>query len=137
MVDETPGEWQTEIVASLWQDLLQRYPNVVGGYFHSDDMALAAAAIVDRPASRIRSRSSVSTVGKNACEAILEGNAHRIGHQPVRSHPRWLGLGWIPERLRHRQLAGGEMPKFIRADGGPITADNAAGYIWLYDNFQY
>ncbi len=28
------------------------------------------------------------------------------------------------------------MPKFIRTDGGPITQDNAAGYIWLHDNLQ-
>ena len=33
--------------------------------------------------------------------------------------------------------AEGDIPKFIRTDGGPITADNAAGYIWLHDNFQY
>jgi len=29
------------------------------------------------------------------------------------------------------------MPKLIRADGGPITQDNAPGYIWLGDNLQY
>ena len=29
------------------------------------------------------------------------------------------------------------IPKFIRTDGGPITKDNAAGYLWLHDNFQY
>jgi len=29
------------------------------------------------------------------------------------------------------------MPKFIRADGGPIVIDNAPGYIWLGDNLQY
>jgi hypothetical protein len=31
----------------------------------------------------------------------------------------------------------GDFPKFIRTDGGPITKDNAAGYIWLGDNLQY
>jgi hypothetical protein len=29
------------------------------------------------------------------------------------------------------------MAKFIRTDGGPITEQNAAGYIWLHDNMQY
>ena len=29
------------------------------------------------------------------------------------------------------------IPKFIRADGGPIVIDNAPGYIWLGDNMQY
>jgi ribose transport system substrate-binding protein len=46
VVDETPGDWDRSKVASLWQDLLVRYPDVKGGYFHNDDMALAAAAIV-------------------------------------------------------------------------------------------
>ncbi|HEX2282320.1 MAG TPA: hypothetical protein VHG52_11240, partial [Thermomicrobiales bacterium] len=34
-------------------------------------------------------------------------------------------------------MAEGGVPKFIRTDGGPITKDNAAGYIWLHDNMQY
>ncbi|MBL8126551.1 MAG: ABC transporter substrate-binding protein, partial [Chloroflexia bacterium] len=33
--------------------------------------------------------------------------------------------------------AEGGVPKFIRTDGGPITKQNAAGYIWLHDNMQY
>src|SRR4029453_12477177 len=47
VVDETPGEWKAEVVAALWQDLLQRYPDVKGGFFHSDDMALAAQSVVE------------------------------------------------------------------------------------------
>ena len=74
---------------------------------------------------------------QNACEAILDGQLTRVGHQPVRPHPRRRDLGRLPQGLRHRQARQGGMPKFIRTDGGPITKDNAAGYIWLGDNFQY
>lgn len=30
----------------------------------------------------------------------------------------------------------GGVPKFIRTDGGPITQDNAEGFVWLGDNLQ-
>src|ERR671921_2251737 len=71
VVDETPGNWQGDQVASLWQDLLQRFPNVKGGFFHSDDMALAASSVVEAAGLQ----GQVLLVGvdglKNASEAIL------------------------------------------------------------------
>ena len=72
VVDETPGNWQADEAATLWQDLLQRFPNVMGGYFHSDDMALGARSVVESAGMQ----DQVKIVGvdglKNACEAILE-----------------------------------------------------------------
>ncbi len=62
VVDETPGEWQTDITASLW---CRRRPQRLRGY--------------------------------------PRRHAVRLGHQPVRPHSWRLGLGWLPERLRHRQ----------------------------------
>ena len=51
----------------------QRYPNVVGGFFHSDDMALAARSVVESAGMQ----DQVKIVGvdglKNACEAIIAG----------------------------------------------------------------
>lgn len=136
VVDETPGEWQTDIVASLWQDLLQRFPNVVGGYFHSDDMALAAASIVEGAGMQ----DQVKLVGvdglKNACEAILDGRLYASVINPSgRIHGGSIWAGYL--HVSGTDNAEGGIPKFIRADGGPITAENAEGYIWLHDNFQY
>lgn len=136
VVDETPGEWQTDIVASLWQDLLQRYPNVVGGYFHSDDMALAAASIVDGAGMADQVKLVGVDGGRNACEAILNGQLYASVINPSgRIHGGSVWAGYL--NASGTDNHDGEIPKFIRADGGPITADNAAGYIWLYDNFQY
>ncbi|HET9660913.1 MAG TPA: sugar ABC transporter substrate-binding protein [Thermomicrobiales bacterium] len=136
VVDETPGEWQTEVVSSLWQDLLQRFPDVVGGFFHSDDMALAAATIIEGAGMQ----EQVKIVGvdgqKNACEAILDGRLHASVINPSgRIHGGATWAGYLT--VSGTDLAEGGLPKFIRADGGPITADNAAGYIWLHDNYQY
>jgi ribose transport system substrate-binding protein len=136
VVDETPGEWQGEIVANLWQDLLQRYPNVVGGYFHSDDMALAAASVVEQAGMA----DQVKLVGvdglKNACEAILDGRLVASVINPSgRIHGGAIWAGYLT--VSGTDNAEGGIPKFIRTDGGPITADNAEGYIWLHDNYQY
>ncbi|CAN5849328.1 sugar ABC transporter substrate-binding protein [soil metagenome] len=136
VVDETPGEWQGEVTASLWQDLLQRYPDVVGGYFHSDDMALAAASVVQQAGMQ----DQVKLVGvdglKNACEAILEGTLLASVINPSgRIHGGAIWAGYLT--VSGTDNAEGGIPKFIRTDGGPITKDIAEGYIWLHDNFQY
>ena len=136
VVDETPGDWQIETVASLWQDLLQRYPNIVGGYFHSDDMALAASSVVEQAGMS----DQVNLVGvdglKNACEAILEDRLLASVINPSgRIHAGAIWAGYLT--VSGTDNAEGGIPKFIRTDGGPITKDNAEGYIWLHDNFQY
>ena len=136
VVDETPGDWQIEQVASLWQDLLQRFPNVRGGFFHSDDMALAASSVVEAAGMQ----DQVLLVGvdglKNAAQAILEDKLLASVINPSgRIHGGAIWAGYLT--VSGTDMAEGEIPKFIRTDGGPITKDNAAGYIWLHDNMQY
>ncbi|MEA2513852.1 MAG: ribose transport system substrate-binding protein [Thermomicrobiales bacterium] len=136
VVDETPGDWQVEKVASLWQDLLQRFPNVKGGFFHNDDMALAARSVVEAAGMS----DQVKIVGvdglKNACEAILEDKLTASVINPSgRIHGGSVWAGYLTASKTDN--AEGGLPKFIRTDGGPITKSNAAGYIWLHDNFQY
>ena len=136
VVDDQPGDWQAEKVAALWQDLLTRYPNVVGGYFHSDDMALAARAVVD--AAGLRDQVKIVGVDglKNACEAIIAGDMTATVINPsgrIHGGAIWAGYFQLTGTGNHE----GEIPKFIRTDGGPITLDTAPGYIYLHDNFQY
>ena len=136
VVDETPGDWEIDQVASLWQDLLQRHPDVKGGFFHSDDMALAASSVVEAAGKR----DAVKLVGvdglKNAAEAIMDGRLLASVINPSgRIHGGAIWAGYLT--VSETDMAPGGVPKFIRTDGGPITADNAAGYIWLHDNMQY
>jgi ribose transport system substrate-binding protein len=136
VVDEQPGDWQVDKVAALWQDLLQRFPNVVGGYFHSDDMALAARSVVESAGMQ----DQVKIVGvdglRNACEAIVEGRLTASVINPSgRIHGGAIWAGYL--KVSGTDNSPDPMPKFIRTDGGPITLDNAPGYIWLGDNFQY
>jgi ribose transport system substrate-binding protein len=139
VVDETPGDWQVAQVASLWQDLLQRYPNVKGGFFHSDDMALAARAVVEGAGMQ----DQVKIVGvdglRNVCEAILADKMTASVINPsgrIHGGAIWAGYLTVSGTDMYKKDYG-DFPKFIRTDGGPITKDNAAGYIWLGDNLQY
>jgi ribose transport system substrate-binding protein len=136
VVDDQPGNWDGPTVATLWQDLLVRFPNVVGGFFHSDDMAVAARAVIDSAGKR----DQVKIVGvdglKNACEAIINGDMTASVINPSgRIHGGSIWAGYLTVSGTDKSSA--PIPKFIRADGGPITIDNAPGYIWLGDNLQY
>ncbi len=140
VVDEQPGNWQVETVASLWQDLLQRFPNVKGGFFHSDDMALAARSVVEAAGMQ----DQVKIVGvdglRNVCEAILADKMTASVINPsgrIHGGAIWAGYFNVSGTGLYKGDVGTPMPKFIRTDGGPITKDNAAGYIWLGDNLQY
>src|ERR687898_919336 len=124
VVDETPGDWQIEQVASLWQDLLQRYPDVKGGFFHSDDMALAAQSVVEAAGKQ----DQVLLVGvdglKNACEAILEDKLLASVINPSgRIHGGAIWAGYLT--VSGTDMAEGDIPKFIRTDGGPILKATA------------
>ncbi len=136
VVDETPGDWKIDVVASLWQDLLQRYPDVKGGFFHSDDMALAAASVVEAAGKQDTVKLVGVDGGKNACEAIRDGKLLASVINPSgRIHGGAIWAGYLA--ASGTDMAKDGIPKFIRTDGGPITQDNANGYIWLYDNMQY
>ena len=136
VVDEQPGNWEVATVATLWQDLLTRFPNVKGGFFHSDDMALAASAVVES-AGLLDQIKIVGVDGlKNACEAILADKMTASVINPsgrIHGGSVWAGYFKVSGTGNHT----GDIPKFIRTDGGPITKDNAPGYIYLGDNFQY
>ncbi len=140
VVDQSTGEWQVDKVASLWQDLLQRFPNVVGGFFHSDDMALAARAVVEGAGLQ----DQVKIVGvdgqRNVCEAIIAGKMTASVINPsgrIHSGAVWAGYLTVSGTDRYKRDATPGIPKFIRTDGGPITLDNAPGYLWLGDNLLY
>jgi ribose transport system substrate-binding protein len=139
VVDETPGEWQAPVVQDLWQDLLERYPNVKGGFFHSDDMALAAAAVVEAAGKQGQILIAGVDGQRNACEAILQDRMTFSVINPsgrIHAAAMWAGYLTVSGTDRYKQDFG-PLPKFIRADGGPISKQNAAGYVWLGDNFLY
>jgi ribose transport system substrate-binding protein len=139
VVDDQPGNWQVEVVSALWQDLLQRYPDVKGGFFHSDDMALAAQAVVESAGLNEQIKLTGVDGLRNACEAILADKLYATVINPsgrIHGGAMWAGYLNVSGTDKYKKDYG-DFPHFIRTDGGPITKDNAPGYIWLGDNLLY
>jgi len=133
VVDEQPADWDINKTAQIWTDLLSRFPDVGGGFFHNDDMALAAYSVVEQQGLA----EQVKMIGidgmQPACEAVRDGKLIASVINPtgrIHGGAMWAGYLTITESDRHPN----GVPKFIRTDGGPITADNADGFIWLGDN---
>ncbi len=129
VVDETPADWDIDKVARLWDDLLQRFPNVRAGFLHNDEMALAALRSIARAHRQI-------IVGgidgmQPACAAVASGDLVATVLNPTgRIHG---GALWVGYFLATQGQATG-VPKFIRIDGGLVNTQNAAGYIWQGDH---
>jgi ABC-type sugar transport system substrate-binding protein len=68
-----------------------------------------------------------------ACGAVQRGELVATAINPTgRIHG---GAVWIGYFLATRG-EGESVPKFIRMDGGIVTAENAAGYFWLGDHLM-
>jgi ribose transport system substrate-binding protein len=129
VVDESPGNWSADETLKLWQNLLVKYPNAKGGYFHNDDMALAAY----RAAKAAGKESQVKLVGidgmQPACDAVAKGELLASVVNPTgRIHGTAMWIGYL---LKSKKITA--VPKYIRADGGVIDKKTAAGFKWLGD----
>ena len=140
VVDESPGDWLADKVATLWQDLLQRFPDVKGGFFHSDDMCLAAYEVINAAGKAAQVKISGVDGLRNACEAILADKMVGTVINPsgrIHGGAIWAGYLKVSGSDQYKKDLSPDIPKFIRADGGPITKDIAPGYAWLGDNLLY
>ena len=133
VVDEQPADWDINKTAAIWTDLLSRVPDIKGGYFHNDDMALAAYSVVEQQGLADQIKMIGIDAMQPACQAVLDGKLIATVINPtgrIHGGAMWAGYLTVDQSDKHQ----GGIPKFIRTDGGPVTPDNAAGYIWLGDN---
>lgn len=131
VVDETPGNWDVDYVTQLWDDLLVRFPNVRAGFFHNDEMALAALRSIQKAGRQGRIAVGGVDGMQEACAAVERGDMVATVLNPTgRIHGGALWAGYF----RATQGASAAIPKFIRIDGGVVNAENAPGYIWMGDH---
>jgi ribose transport system substrate-binding protein len=125
VVDESSANWSADETTKLWENLLVKFPNVKGGYFHNDDMALAAAQVAKAKGK------DVTLVGidgmEPACQAVGRGDLLATVINPTgRIHG---GAMWVGYLLATKKVD--EVPKYIRADGGVVERTTAEGFTWL------
>jgi ribose transport system substrate-binding protein len=131
VVDDSPADWDIDQVTTLWDRLLEEYPDVQAGFLHNDEMALAAL----RSISRARKQGQIVLGGIDglppACGAVARGDLVATAINPTgRIHGGALWVGYFLATEGDRA----DVPRFMRIDGGVVNKENAAGYLWLGDH---
>ena len=132
LVDEQPADWDVTKVARIWDSLLTKFPDLKGGFFHNDDMALAAANVI-----RAKGREGILLSGIDAMppavNAVLEGALVATVRNPSCRIHGWSVAAGVAAAVGGERPP--EVPAFILADGPVINAATAAGHLWLQKNF--
>jgi ribose transport system substrate-binding protein len=131
VVDETPGDWDVGKTTRIWEDLLERHPNIRAAFFHNDEMALAALRVI----TKAHKQQQIMVGGVDglvdACAAVARGDLVVTVVNPTgRIHSGALWIGYFLATQGERA----NVPKFIRIDGGIVNKETAAGYLWLGDH---
>jgi ribose transport system substrate-binding protein len=133
VVDESACDWDIDKVSILWDNLLDKHPNIQAGFLHNDDMALAALRSVTQAGRKGQVMLGGVDGMQEACQAVENGDLVATVINPtgrIHGGATWIGY-YLATNGAHENI-----PRFIRIDGGVINATNAAGYIWLGDHLM-
>jgi ribose transport system substrate-binding protein len=113
-------------VVQLWEDYLVKFPDIKAGYFHNDDMALAAAKVVKNAGREQGILLGGIDAMPEAIKAVKEGTLLTSVRNPsCRIHWGALVIGAM--------AATGvtNIPAYILMDGPVVTAQNADGLFFM------
>lgn len=133
VIDEQPADWDVTKVARIWDSILTQNDDIAGAFFHNDDMALAAFNVM-----KAKNRTGIVLGGVDAMppavNAVLDGTLLTTVRNPsCRIHGWSVAAGVAAVAAGGKATAG--IPENILADGPVITAETAAGNLWLQKNF--
>jgi ribose transport system substrate-binding protein len=123
VVDDQPGDWDVTRVASIWETLLNRFPDLKAGFLHNDDMALAAKQMVDNAGLGDQILIGGIDAMLPAIQAVNDGKLVATARNPA---PRIHGdavLAGVYAATVGLEQAQADIPSFILADGPAIFAD--------------
>lgn len=129
LADDT-ADWDINKVARLWEDYLVQYRDINAGYFHNDDMALAAARII-----RNAGREGKIVLGgvdamPEAIKAVKQGTLLTSVRNPAcRIHWGALLVGALAA------TGTKDIPRYILMDGPVINQKNAEGLLFMQEQF--
>ena len=133
LLDEQPADWDVTKVARIWESLLTKYPDISAGFFHNDDMALAANNVI-----KAKGRTGIILGGVDAMppavSAVLDGTMIATVRNPSCRIHGWSVAAGVAAVVGGEK-GGKEIPNYILADGPVITKDTAPGHLWLQKNF--
>lgn len=133
LVDEQPADWDVTKVARIWDSLLTKFPDLKAGFFHNDDMALAANNVI-----KAKGREGIKLSGIDAMppavNAVLDGTLVATVRNPSCRIHGWAVAAGVAA-IAGGEKRGTDIPAYIWADGPVITPETAAGHLWLQKNF--
>lgn len=132
VVDETPGNWDIDLTRKIWEDLLVKYPDIIGGMFHNDDMALAAYEAIK--AAGLQDQITIVGVDgmEPALKAVMDGTLKATVVNPTgRVH---FGASWVGYNIVTGKTPKETVPPFIRTDGPFVDPVVAPGLLYLAEN---
>ena len=130
LIADDTADWDINKVARLWEDYLVQHKKIDAGYFHNDDMALAAARVI-RNAGRER---EIKLGGVDAMPQAIKAVRDGVLLTSVRNPACRIHWGAL---LVGAMAATGmkDIPGYILMDGPVVTRDNAAGLLFMQEQF--
>lgn len=133
VLDEQPADWDVTKVSRIWDSVLTQNPDIKAAFFHNDDMALAAARVMEA-----KGRGGIILGGVDAMppavNAVLEGRMLATVRNPSCRIHGWAVAAGVAA-VAAGEKRGRDIPAFILADGPVITKETAAGHLWLQKHF--
>ena len=128
-----PADWDVSKTTQLWATYLDTFPRIDAAFFHNDDMALAAASVMEA-----RGRTDILIGGVDAMppaiEAVVEGRMYAtVRNSSCRIHGGAIVAGAAAARASRRGSL--DIPKHIIVDGPIVTRANAPGMLWMEEQF--
>jgi ribose transport system substrate-binding protein len=126
VIAEDSADWDVNKVAKLWEDYLVKYPDIKAGYFHNDDMALAAAKVIKNAGREGQIVLGGIDAMPEAIKAVSEGSLLTSVRNPsCRIHWGALVIGALAA------TGTTNIPKYILMDGPVVTSQNADGLFFM------
>jgi ribose transport system substrate-binding protein len=134
VLNTDPADWDVTKVARMWETFLTKYPVINSGFFHNDDMALAAYQVMKR-----HNRTDIMIGGVDAqppaLEAVLDGRMHATVRNPsCRIHGGAI-LAGVAAVVDGEKTGDGGIPKNVVVDGPVVTKANAPGMLWMEGHY--
>ena len=131
VIDETPADWDTNKVQSIWEGLLSKGDQIDAAVFHNDSMADAAASVLERSGKLDEVLIGSIDGMPFATDNVIKGKFFVVA---MNSAPRifadalWAGYHAVVTKETN-------VPKLIIEPSPLITQENAEGYAWFQKHF--
>lgn len=128
LLSDDTADWDVNKTAKLWEDYLVKFPQIDAAFFHSDDMALAAAKVI-KNAGRGVKLGSVDAMPE-AIEAVKDGRLLvTVRNSSARIHWGALVIGALAA------TGTKNIPKYVQIDGPVVTKEIADGVAFMEQHF--